>query len=181
MSNDKRKPAGMELTVLITEEIIAHSVARDSTHCMIADAIKASFPQAERVSVDLATIRLTDPAKRLRYTFLTPRIAQFELVRFDQGIMPTPFQFRLRGAHVTRSGSNNSRRVLTEKQKNSAQNTGREKIKKMHDVLKKTGLRHLPNGKVADRIGGKTPPVQRNKDGIPFSRRRAFGLRALNL
>src|SRR6266403_5193605 len=74
---------------------------QNSSHCMIAESIKAAYPRARFISVDISTIRFTDPDKGQRYTFLTPRRAQVALVQFDQGLKPTPFHLQLRKAHVT--------------------------------------------------------------------------------
>ena len=58
---------------------------------MIADGLSAAFPNARRVSVDLATIRFTDPKTERRYIYLTPRPAQLALLSFDAGDKPDPF------------------------------------------------------------------------------------------
>jgi hypothetical protein len=72
----------------ITQEIINNAVVRDSSHCVIADAIRAAIPEAKRVAVDLQTIRFTVNDERVVY--LTPAPQQTMLVRFDQGQVPTP-------------------------------------------------------------------------------------------
>ena len=96
--------ASPDVRIVIDEETIANSIRRTSSHCMIAEAIQKRYPAAKSVSVELATISWTDPAKRLRYTYLTPRSAQIGLIHFDRGEVPEPFSFRLRSASkVTRS------------------------------------------------------------------------------
>jgi hypothetical protein len=65
---------------------------------MIADAIKTAVPNAQSVSVDLSTIRWTDPVRELRYIYLTPRRAQIALIDFDAGRVPKPFDVQLAGA-----------------------------------------------------------------------------------
>jgi hypothetical protein len=82
------------LFIQVTEDQLAEAIRRDSSHCMIADAIRAAVPDALRISVDLQTIRFTRGRRRLVY--LTPRSAQLALLRFDDGD-PTlePFRFRL--------------------------------------------------------------------------------------
>lgn len=87
----------------VTEDIITKAVRADSTSCMIADAVKAQVPGAKFVTVDLQSIRWTDPVKGLRYTYLTPSNAQGALVMFDQGFECEAFTVKLRGAHVTRA------------------------------------------------------------------------------
>jgi hypothetical protein len=158
---------------------------------MIADSVRSSYPAASRVSVDLATIRFSDSAKGLRYTFLTPRTAQVALVNYDRGIKPTPFDFELRGPHITRAGSRHTpRATLTEAQKKGYEKRGTKGVEKARDVLRKTGLRASNKGplqfndKIPDRVGGQTPPLQQSKTSkgnIPFTRRRAYGLRALDM
>ena len=61
--------------VKITRELIERATQRDSRHCMIAEAIKAANPRYLNISVDLQTIRYTDPRTRKRYTCLTSPIA----------------------------------------------------------------------------------------------------------
>lgn len=53
--------------------------------CLIADAIKRQYPQYTNVSVDVATIRLSDREAGERYTYLTPPSAKDLLLYFDQG------------------------------------------------------------------------------------------------
>lgn len=169
------KPRGPQVHVKITADVIEESIPRDSRHCMIADAIKQCYPKAAKVSVDLATIRFTDPDKGLRYTFLTPRVAQAHLVKFDQGVKPEPFEFRLRGAQVTRAGNKRAIKALTPEQQQQRSEAG----KKLNEVLKKTRMTKNTDRSVSQRVGGATPPLQPGKDDVPFSRRRAFGLRGL--
>jgi len=145
---------------------------------MIAEAIKIARPGAKSISVDLATIRYTNAEKGVRYTYLTPRIAQVQLVRFDQGKTPDPFEFQLRRGQVTKSGNTKPPRLMSEKQLQQR----REAVKKLHQKLRSTKIvvrDKTKEGVVHDRIGGQTPPLQVSGDGVPFSRRRAFGLRAL--
>jgi hypothetical protein len=55
---------------------------------MIAEAIKQAVPRATNVSVDLSTVRWTDPEKKLRYTYLTPRAAQIALPAMTRPCRP---------------------------------------------------------------------------------------------
>lgn len=91
----KRRKVSPKLVVRVTDELIDTAVPKDSEHCMIADAIKAAFPSAKSIAVDLATCRFSDPDKGLRYIYLTPRFAQAALVDFDEGRRPQAFQFEL--------------------------------------------------------------------------------------
>lgn len=172
MSRTAKSP---KVKLVITKEIIDAAIPRDSQHCMIADALKAARPDARCVSVDLATIRFTDPEKGCRYTYLTPRIAQVCLVNFDRAIKPEPFDFILRSGQVTRSGNTRTPRKMTEKERAQRSLAGKHLNLKKSRIL----VRDRTTGVVAERVGGKTPPLQKGKDDVPFTRRRAFGLRAL--
>lgn len=164
------------LNVTVPREIIATSAVKDSSHCMIAEALAATVPHARYISVDLATIRFTDLLAGVRYVYLTPRSAQIALLAFDQGEKPEPFSFRLENAHVLRTGS--ARKA-------------------------KASLEASPNGEnrtnVPVRVDGEAPPLgplsggaPRKRKGKPgdgagsggghttrTGRRRAFGLRAI--
>ena len=83
------------MKVRVLQSHVSHGVQRNSQHCMIADAIKAACPQAQHVLVDLQSIRFSDPVKRIRYTYLTPAVAQQRLLRFDQGKRVQPFEIKL--------------------------------------------------------------------------------------
>jgi hypothetical protein len=99
------KGAYRVVPVKITEELIAQAEEKNSKHCMIADAIRAAIPHAKAVSVDLATIRFTDPEKGQRYLYLTPPSVQAALINFDQGVHTKPFEFRLhKAAWVVEAG-----------------------------------------------------------------------------
>jgi hypothetical protein len=175
-------PLSPQIRVRVTEEIIGAAMARDSRHCMIAEAVKAAYPAAKSIAVDLATIRLTNPKKGLRYVYLTPRIAQRPLVQFDQGVRPEPFDFLLRRAHVTYSGSSQERKAKKRQALGNTQSPARRSaLTKARAVAGNTKLVDRDNGTVPDRVGGQAPPLQPTADGVPFSRRRAFGLRALQL
>jgi hypothetical protein len=138
---------------------------------MVAESIRQAFPDARSVSVDLQTIRFTDPRKGMRYTYLTPRIAQLGIIQFDQGIVPEPFDFTLRQGQVTASHAKYVPRDASPKQKEHLE----EMRKKRGDLLRKSRLVevHKGTGIPPDRIGGSPPPLA----GIGL--RRAFGLRSM--
>lgn len=89
--------------IYVRPEHIDLAVVADSKHCMIAEAIRQQVPKAANIAVDLQSIRWSNRKKRVRYTFLTPRIAQEALVRFDRGNRPSPFHFTLKGAIITQT------------------------------------------------------------------------------
>ena len=83
------------ITVDVGADLIALASKASSAHCMIADGIKASMPDARSVSVDLQTIRYSDPKAGKRYIMLTPMKCQEKLLLFDQGQEVQPWSFRL--------------------------------------------------------------------------------------
>lgn len=181
-----RTPKAPRVRVTVDAATIHESLSRDSSHCMIAEAVRAAYPAAASVAIDIQTIRFSDRKKGLRFTYLTPRIAQVPLIKFDQGIKPEPFEFTLRNGQVTRAGSSQVRlgKRMSEKQRQqhqTASKKGGEAAKKALEVsregLKRARLvnRGGTAGTVPDKVGGKTPPL------APFSRRRAFGLRGLEV
>lgn len=162
MSTASRSRRSPRLTVEVTQEIIDTATRRDSSHCMIADAIQRAVPEAKYISVDLATIRLTDQNAGLRYIYLTPRPAQEALLAFDQGEKPRPFKVRLEAAQVLLSG--NAKKA-------------------------KAGLTPAGGNRIPVRVDGKSPPIgplvggSSGGPGAPGASRtgrvRAFGLRAI--
>ena len=156
----------------VTQEIIDDSCQRDSSHCMIAEAVREALPTATYISVDLATIRFTDPQAGRRYIYLTPRKAQEEILRFDQGEKSEPFSIKLQGAHVLPTGSANKARAQLQDENNGS-----------------------TQKKVPTRVGGRTPPIGPLAGGpstglsghkntgeagpMRTGKRREFGLRAI--
>lgn len=99
------------ITVNVTEELIEAAIPLDSSHCMIADAIKATVPEARSVVVDLAAIRWTNVKEGKRYIYFTPGSVQDVLLQFDNGVKPQPFRFVLRApAQITNSGPDKIKR-----------------------------------------------------------------------
>lgn len=149
---------GPRVSVKVTQDIIEAAVPRDSGHCMVADAVKATVPNARSVAVDLQTIRWSDPKLGRRFTYLTPRTAQVALINFDQGTRPEPFEFQLRNAQSTPLKST--------------------KIKEHARMVRPVDA---AAHSVPDRVGGRTPPIGPLAHGSASGRRRAFGIRALTL
>lgn len=81
------------MRVKVTEKQIDQAIRRNSNHCMIADAIHKTIPNATYVSVDTQKIEYSDKKKGIRYTFLTPTKAQKAIIQFDQGKEVKPFTF----------------------------------------------------------------------------------------
>ncbi len=148
------------VTIEVTDRIINAAVPKSSSHCIVAEAVRQQIPNAQFIAVDLQTIRWSNPEKDERYTYLTPRIAQVALVKWDQGATPEPFKCKLRNGQTTRRGHYGVR-------------------------LNKLEMRRPKHGSgsescVPDRVGGRTPPIGALASGAGVrGARRAFGLRAL--
>lgn len=145
---------GKRFNVPVTQEIIDSSTEKSSSHCMIAEAVKQTVPNAKFVSVDIQTIRFTDAVTRLRHTYLTPRNAQHAIIGFDEGRKPKPFNIALRDGLVTAGRS-------------QAVAEYRRKLRKPRIKRSNRG-----SGAKARRVGGRPPPKTR------MFARREFGLRA---
>lgn len=171
-----RAPRAPRLQLEIDEDLIDQSTQRHSGHCMIAEAVKVAYPNARRVSVDLQTIRFSDYSKGLRYTYLTPRVGQVALVKFDQGMKPEPFAVQLRNGQVTAAATG---QVTLKQPRSAAQKAQTTKAQQRANTLRKAklsaGTSGTNKGSVPDKIGGRTPPT------APLGQRRSFGLRALEL
>jgi hypothetical protein len=103
----------MRLKVEVTPELVERATQRDSRHCMIAEAIKHQRPEYERIMVDLATIRWTNPRTGKRYICLTPEAAAQALVDFDQGRPIEPFSFNVEPIQTTPASAPRGRKKLT--------------------------------------------------------------------
>jgi hypothetical protein len=97
----KGAPRSPQVTIEITQAILNEAIPRDSKHCMIAETISKTVPNARNVLVDTSTIRWSDPDKGLRYTYLTPGVVRDAIFKFDFGRKIEPFSFTLRGAWVS--------------------------------------------------------------------------------
>jgi hypothetical protein len=155
----RRPQRAPKVKIAVIQDDINNALPKRSGHCMIADAVKRDVPGAKGISVDIQTIRWSDPEKGLRYTYLTPRDAAVALVRFDQGVKPKPFGFRLRGAQVT-----------TMHRKEKGGKLARHKLGKKRLSASPTEKKL---GNIPDVIGGRPPPR--------FGRRREFGMRGLSM
>lgn len=182
-----------QIDISITQAAIDLARAKDSSHCVIAEALRMYLDNKEAnrygyISVDLQTIRFTDKQKKERYTYLSPRAAQVCVVRWDQGIKPEPFDLRLRGGHTTLSGAStqdkararecrarwqlkNKQAELEEVSKLAAESKPQKNKAGLRRALGDQGSVNGPS-KVLERVGGKPPPVS-------IGRRREFGIRGL--
>jgi len=125
-------------------------------------------PNARRVSVDLATIRFTDPSSGVRYVYLTPARGQAVLANFDLGVKPHPMDLPLgKPAQIVRS-----RKTLPEDGE-----TKQERAKVAQARARQTArVTHSSQG-APTVSGGRTPPAAALSS--THGRRRTFGLRSL--
>ena len=95
----KKTPASSPtLAITITDEQHERAVKSDSGACLIADAIKHQYPHLSSVSVDMATVRVSDRKRGLRFVYLTPPEAQHVLLSFDQGWSTTTTELTIKRA-----------------------------------------------------------------------------------
>jgi len=85
-----KNPSNLKtLQLNVTQKQIDEAMKRDSKHCIVADAVKAKWPQAQYVHADISTIRFTVGERR--YWFVTPPKAQLAIQQFDAGLKVKPF------------------------------------------------------------------------------------------
>jgi hypothetical protein len=144
MTEKKLTSTRRAVTINVTQPIIDRAEQRHSNHCMIADAIRVALPDVKAISVDMATIRYTDPVKRQRYVYLTPQRVQLALIRFDQGNRAEPFSLRL-GTPVQVVGSGRKTTLPDGTKKRASEAT--------QGVVQISGGTARPT-----KLGGKLPP-----------------------
>lgn len=86
------------LKLSITPERWEKAIASHSGACLISDAIKDQYPHLTNPETDMATIRVTDKAAGVRYTYLTPDSAQHLLLSYDQGWPQSTEEVTIRAA-----------------------------------------------------------------------------------
>ena len=159
-------PRGPVIRVQVKKETITSAVTADSTKCWIAESIKAAYPEAKNVAVDVATTRFSDFERGLRFVYLTPYTAQKALIEFDEGTPPVPFSFLLRNAHVTRAGITAARKEGNKKRAAASSASLTKKLAKPR-IQKNPGAQ---SGALPRRVGGRRPPQLKTL--------RQFGVRA---
>lgn len=154
------------------------------------------MPTARRIATDLQTIRFTLPETGYRYIYLTPRVGQEGLIKFDQGIPPEPFKFQLRNA-VQITYANKTDAAKESLAKYRAARREREKAEAHEAYVEATAANTRPgvylqhnrgtdeHGRKATVIGGTPLPVANLSDRPPktkdsnLGKRREFGLAQL--
>lgn len=161
-----------KLKLNVTDECIANGVARNSNHCMVAEAVKAARPRLSRVCVDIQTIRATDVERGERYVWLTPRAAQQLIVDFDHGKKPKPFAVTLSSGQVVPMTRTSVSQKAAKRKYNRTRANAKvtEALTSTKATLKKN---HHNGGHAVHNInGGNMPPKS-------IGARRAYGLRSL--
>lgn len=145
-------------TIEVTKQHIEEALPNESSHCMVAEAIKTSLPGVQAVSVDIQTIRWSDPELGYRYTYVTPKSVVNAIIDFDEGIKPQPFRFAPRGGQIT-----------------SMARGGKGRQTPRHPELPRRATVRPPtkNETIPELVGGK-PPRKTNVGG-----RRQFGIKGL--
>lgn len=173
------------LQVNVTEPLIERATARDSRHCMIAEAILSANPQLRNVMVDLATIRWSNPKTGKRYIALTPEIAGARLVEFDQGREITPFEFRVEAIQITpmkrATETRAEARADGREHARATQDRGRKKVAVSgHGDVVIHGGTPLPTGHLSNRGDlAPTPPDTASNATRSARRYRQYGRRLL--
>lgn len=81
----RSKHSSPRLALTITEADWLEAKESASGGCLIVEAVQRQYPHLSRITVDMATIRVTDQQKGERYIYLTPATAQYFLLALDQG------------------------------------------------------------------------------------------------
>jgi hypothetical protein len=90
--------------ISVSQENIDTSLAANSSHCVIASAIKQCIPSATFVAIDIQSCRFTQDG--VRYCFLTPAAAREIIINTDQGNreLIQPCEFSMKPVHVSKAG-----------------------------------------------------------------------------
>ena len=78
----------------VTEKDIDQALVKNSSRCVVATAIARSIPGANRIQVDVQSIRFSLEGER--HVYLTPYAVAGYVVAFDAGDDIHPFRFQLR-------------------------------------------------------------------------------------
>lgn len=163
----------------VTSDDVIESVRGDSSCCAIVTATERFCRdhlrfEPKHVSVDVQTIRVSDPVKRLRYAYLTPRSAQQFIIDYDQGADAlAPFSFELRGGLAVSMGSaTRTRRVAPGDIPDGASSYVPPPARRARLVANKKAKDGVHSSSTTiERVGGSLPPINRKF-------RREYGLRA---
>ena len=128
--------------IQVTAENIQNACKANTNYCMIAEAIKAQLPGVRNVSVDMMHVRWSDPEKGWRYIYMTPKPAQYALIRYDMGLEIEPFSFQVRTG------------IATPMQLGTGKNR-----KRAHAVRQSKILKTSDHGTIAHSVASKSVPM----------------------
>jgi hypothetical protein len=117
------------------------------------------MPDVRNVTVDLATIRWSEPKSSRRFIYLTPESARGFIIDFDQGHRDRLHPFTLRLSHAMQIV-----RMDTRDRRAAAKGRDRSKTPKEKRKILQIG------GSGVQQLGGKAPPVMNN-----IIRKRLYG------
>jgi hypothetical protein len=166
--------------IAVLQKHIDEAMRANSSHCAIAFAIRDAIPDATFVAVDLQTIRWSNPKRGVRYCFLTPTIAQHDvIIPFDQGEECKPVTFKMKPAFITRIGAKRNHTPDADQLKGTGLKVaeeepsrplipyaGKEKPERKRRAISAT----KPDGSIPVTLGGRMPPRS-------VLARREYGLR----
>jgi hypothetical protein len=169
--------------ISVEQTHLDEALRANSSHCAIAAAIKEQVPDARHIAVDLQTIRWSNPKRGVRYVFLTPHVAQTDvIIPFDQGLECKPVSFKMRPAFITRIGAKRNHTPEPEQLRGTGLKVADEKPERK--LIPYAGKeppkrkrrakisRTKPDGSIPVSLGGRLPPVS-------VLSRREYGLRQL--
>lgn len=162
-----------QLTIRVQKKNIDSAIARDSNKCAVADAIAEQYPRFSHISVDIATIRVSDQRRGLRSMYFTPPVIQKFILDFDQGNKASikPFVTRCVAGQVVPIAKRTPQEKARFRKKYVHRKTAQlKRMKAVRERLKM--LKRNDGGKVPIVSGGQLPPVAKGKF-------RTFGLRTL--
>jgi hypothetical protein len=181
-----KKPPTPRVVIPVTLDIIERAEQRDSSHCMIAEAIREAVPGASAIAVDLQSIRWSDAVLRLRYVYMTPPICQVALVSFDQGLHTNPFSFTLARAQILPMGPPGEREARRQRalaRGVPAKQTPPPMPPAAGGGAPGTTKVFVAGGRGSNQppsiVGGKAPPTAALTNTVYKGKRRAFGVRTL--
>jgi hypothetical protein len=171
---------GPRVKVHVTQGIIDNAIESNSSHCVIADSIKASLSvksgsRYTAVTVDLSQIRLTDRLLGKRFIYFTPQKCQRAIAQFDQGKRDSlvPFTFGLQTpVQVVPAGAKTG--IDTSKERSDASRKGGIATAKLRQKFAQKDTGKSSRQTRAQKQNGKKIPL-----ASPLGNRRQFGMKGL--
>ena len=161
------KTAKAHYLIHVTKEDYEAAVPGSSSHCAVEVAIKRMFPEFKFISVDIQSIRWSDPKHDVRHMALTPQPIARNILEFDAVRVPGDISFYLRSVMQTPMlhGRHGEKSFQYGTADQSAAKLRKPKVKA---TGKRNGKSSHVNG-VPTVVGGSLPPRAHM--------RRSFGLR----